>query len=75
MKPMPYLTDLLVSDVMQMDFDGYGSPDNIPDHTMMVTGRDASGNALLSYHTADTRNKLIWDVISGQDGPYWALRT
>lgn len=74
-KPMPYLTDLLVSDVMQMDFDGYGSPDNIPDHTMMVTGRDASGNALLSYHTADTRNKLIWDVISGQDGPYWALRT
>lgn len=47
-RALPYLTDLLIADVMQMD---------------------------ISYHSTDTENKPLSQVISGQDGPYWALRT
>jgi hypothetical protein len=72
---MPYLSDLLLSDVLQMDINGYGDPPDIPDHTMMVTGRGEDGWPLLSYHSNDERDKPFWDVIRGQDGPFWAIRT
>lgn len=72
---MPYLSDLLLSDVFQMEFDVYGGKTEIPDHTTMVTGRSPEGWPLLSYHTEDTRNKSLWDVIGSEDGPYWAIRT
>ncbi|MFC7548997.1 amidase domain-containing protein [Plantactinospora sp. GCM10030261] len=71
---MEYLEDLLISDVMQMEIDGYGETD-APDHTMMVTGRGSDGWPLLSYHSTDTENKPFWDIISQNDGPYWAART
>lgn len=72
---LPYLSDLLISDVFQMDFNGYGDPPNIPDHTTMVTGRGADGWPLLSYHTTDRRNYPMWDTIGSEDGPFWAIRT
>ncbi|MEE6257497.1 amidase domain-containing protein [Plantactinospora sonchi] len=71
---MPYLDDLLISDVMQLEIDGYGETDS-PDHTMMVTGRGTDGWPLLSYHSDDTEDKPFWDIISQHDGPYWAART
>ncbi len=71
---MGSLGDLLLSDVMQMEIDGYGEVDK-PDHTMMVTDREPSGWPKLSYHTEDTRNKPLWDIIDDHDGPYWAART
>ncbi|MCS7484163.1 amidase domain-containing protein [Umezawaea endophytica] len=72
---LPYLSDLLISDVFQMDFNGYGDPPNIPDHTTMVTGRGEDGWPLLSYHSNDERNKAMWDTIGSEDGPFWAIRT
>jgi hypothetical protein len=71
---LAYLDDLLVSDVMQLEIDGYGETD-APDHTMMVTGRGSDGWPLLSYHSTDTRNKPFWDVLALHDGPYWGIRT
>jgi hypothetical protein len=73
---MPYLSDLLLSDVFQMEMDHYGDPPGVPDHTTMVTGRDSeTGWPLLSYHTRDTRDKALWEVIGVEDGPFWAIRT
>jgi hypothetical protein len=71
---LPYLSDLLISDVMQLDIDGYGGQD-APDHTMMVTDRGADGWPLLSHHSNDTKNKPLWDILAMYDGPYWAVRT
>ncbi|NGY64859.1 hypothetical protein G7043_38690 [Lentzea sp. NEAU-D13] len=72
---LQYLDDLLLSDVFQMDFNGYGDPPNIPDHTAMVTGRGSDGWPLLSYHTEDRRDKALWELIGSEDGPFWAART
>ncbi|SEQ50276.1 amidase domain-containing protein [Lentzea albida] len=72
---MPYLSDLLLSDVFQMEMNNYGDPPGIPDHTTMVTGRGTDGWPLLSYHSRDTRDKGLWDVIGAEDGPFWAIRT
>lgn len=71
---LQYLDDLLISDVMQLEIDGYGETD-APDHTMMVTGRGSDGWPLLSYHSTDTTNKPFWDILAVHDGPYWAIRT
>jgi hypothetical protein len=71
---LSYLDDLLVSDVMQLEIDGYGETD-APDHTMMVTGRGGDGWPLLSYHSTDTQNKPFWDILAVHDGPYWGIRT
>lgn len=69
-----YMTDLLISDVAQMGIDNYNSLYG-PDHTMMVTGRNSAGWALVSYHTDDTRNKPLNLVMRTTHGPFWAFRT
>jgi len=71
---LSYMTDLAYADVGQMEVDGYGYSSR-PDHTMMVTGRNSSGWALMSYHTTDTENKPLNPILAANDGPYWALRT
>lgn len=72
---LSYTTDLSsAADVMQMEIDGYGS-DTLQDHTMITTGRDPSGWVYLSYHSADTRNKPLNQILSANNGPYWAWRT
>ncbi|HEX6347255.1 amidase domain-containing protein [Umezawaea sp.] len=72
---LPYLSDLPISDVFPMDFNAYGDPPDIPDHTTMVTGRGANGRPLLSHHTTDRRNHPVWDTTGSEDGPFWAIRT
>lgn len=73
-KALKYMTDLAYADVGQLDINGYGRPQG-PDHTMMVTGRNSRGWALMSYHSHDTRNEPLNLILGRNDGPYWALRT
>jgi hypothetical protein len=50
---------LQIGDVVQIDY----QRDGIWDHTMIVTGQDSRG-LLMSYHTPDTRNKALNDIVS-----------
>lgn len=72
---LAYTTDLSsVADVLQLEIDGYGSA-TLADHTMITTGRNSAGWVLLSYHSHDTLNKPLNQILSANNGPYWAFRT
>ncbi|MEV1289459.1 amidase domain-containing protein [Micromonospora sp. NPDC049679] len=65
---------LALADVLQYDVAGYGGV-GIPDHTMITTAFSGS-TPLLSYHTTDTRNKPLNQILAGAVGQsFWALRT
>lgn len=55
-----YFSDMRIGDVLQLDFDR----NNVVDHSMVVTKKDANGTIYLSYHTTDTRNKSINTILS-----------
>lgn len=54
-KPLKYVYQMEVGDVLQADFDRDGSKD----HTMLVTYRDALGIPYLTYHSFDTYRRSI----------------
>lgn len=67
--PLTYFEDLRLADVMQADWDnanGTATPDGHLDHTMIVTlfVRPALDGIFLSYHTNDTLNRRLDDLLA-----------
>ncbi len=56
-------SDLVEGDVLSADWDGNGTYT----HTMIVTGKSDSGDPLLSYHSIDTRNRPLHDILATDD--------
>ncbi|WP_346429090.1 amidase domain-containing protein [Streptomyces luteoverticillatus] len=54
-KPLKYVYQMEVGDVLQADFDRDGSKD----HTMLVTYRDSLGTPYLTYHSFDTYRRSM----------------
>lgn len=61
-----YFQDLQPGDIIFADWDtvnGPHQPDGRVDHVMIVTVKDSNGNIYVSYHTNDTKNRSINDII------------
>lgn len=56
-------SQLQIGDVVQIDYER----DNRWDHTMIVTGKDSRG-LLVSYHTPNTRNEVLNDIVNRNPG-------
>jgi len=56
-----------IGDVFQIDYDRNG----VWDHSMIVTGKDHRG-LLMSYHTANTKNEPLADIINRNSGARFA---
>lgn len=66
-----------LADIIQYDVKNYGGV-GTADHSMIVTGFDSGGNPLLSYHTTDTRNKPLIQILQSSSATgqsFWAERT
>ena len=64
--------DSLASDVIQADW----NQDWYVDHTMMVTGRGGYGSLYMSYHTNNTRDRPLIEILDSDRSSYWwAWRT
>lgn len=64
-----YFSDLLTGDLLQADFGP--SPDGNISHTMIVTKKDSYGNIYLTYHSNNTRDRLLSDIQAGNPGTAW----
>jgi hypothetical protein len=64
-----YFSDMLTGDILQADFGP--TPDGNISHSMVVTSKDASNNIYLTYHTNNTRNRSINDLLAGNPGTRW----
>jgi hypothetical protein len=64
-----YFSDMLKGDVLQADFGP--TPDGNISHTMMVTSKNTAGTIFLTYHSNNTRDKSIDDLIAGNPGTRW----
>ncbi len=72
---LPGASSLAIADVVQFSIRGYSKPGE-PGHTMMVTDFTADWQPLMSYHTTDTLNKPLSDIIAGHQGEkFWYFRT
>lgn len=61
-----YFQDLQPGDLVFADWDtinGPHLPDGRVDHAMIVTTKDVNGNIYVSYHTNDTKDRAITDII------------
>ncbi|GHE77448.1 hypothetical protein GCM10014715_35830 [Streptomyces spiralis] len=68
---LPYVYQLDVGDVLQMDFNRDGSKD----HSMIVTSR-VSGVPYVSYHSTNTYNRSVASLIASYPNAYYyAYRT
>ncbi|MGW4758356.1 amidase domain-containing protein [Streptomyces chartreusis] len=65
-----------IADVVQFEIFGYSDPGE-PGHTMMVTDFTADGTPKMSYHTTDTLNKPISEILAAHDDGerFWYFRT
>ncbi len=66
-----------LADIIQYDVKNYGGV-GTADHTMIVTSFDSSGNPRLSYHTTDTRDKPLIQILQSSSAAgqtFWAERT
>ena len=64
-----YFSDMLTGDILQADFGP--TPDGNISHSMVVTSKDASNNIYLTYHTNNTKNRSINDLLAGNPGTRW----
>lgn len=64
-----YFSDLLVGDLLQADFGP--SPDGNISHSMVVTKKDSYGNVYLTYHSFNTRDRLLSDIQAANPGTAW----
>jgi len=70
--PLPYVYQLDVGDVLQMDFNKDGSKD----HSMIVTYRSPQGVPYVSYHSTNTYNRSVASLIASYPtAAYYAYRT
>ncbi|MEU6405885.1 amidase domain-containing protein [Streptomyces sp. NPDC046985] len=69
---LPYVYQLDVGDVLQMDFNRDGSKD----HSMIVTYRSPQGVPYVSYHSTNTYNRSVASLIASYPtANYFAYRT
>jgi hypothetical protein len=69
---LPYVYQLDVGDVLQMDFNRDGSKD----HSMIVTYRSPQGVPYVSYHSTNTYNRSVASIIASYPNAYYyAYRT
>ncbi|WP_236570247.1 amidase domain-containing protein [Streptomyces mexicanus] len=69
---LPYVYQLDVGDVLQMDFNRDGSKD----HSMIVTYRSPQGVPYVSYHSTNTYNRSVASLIASYPNAYYyAYRT
>ncbi|MFQ6146397.1 amidase domain-containing protein [Streptomyces seoulensis] len=69
---LPYVYQLDVGDVLQMDFNRDGSKD----HSMIVTYRSPQGVPYVSYHSTNTYNRSVASLIASYPtANYYAYRT
>ncbi|MER6980475.1 amidase domain-containing protein [Streptomyces carpinensis] len=69
---LPYVYQLDVGDVLQMDFNRDGSKD----HSMIVTYRSPQGVPYVSYHSTNTYNRSVASLIASYPTAYYyAYRT
>ena len=54
-----YLSDFRPGDVLQID---QSPPDNILDHTEIVTTKDSKGDIYLTSHSVNVLDKPFWDI-------------
>jgi hypothetical protein len=66
---LSHVNDLWLGDVLQADFGP--TPDGNISHSMIVTHKDANGVAYLTYHTGNTRNRSVNDIVAGNPGSRW----
>lgn len=74
-KALSNVYDALSADIIQFDVKGYGG-DGTADHSMIVTGRKPDGTPTLSYHSTDTLDRPLNEILA--DNPnttWWAFRT
>ena len=64
-----YFSDLLAGDLLQADFGP--SPDGNISHSMVVTKKDTYGNIYLTYHSYNTRDRLLSDIQASNPGTAW----
>jgi hypothetical protein len=64
-----YFSDLRTGDLLQADFGP--SPDGNIEHSMIVTKKDSYGNLYLTYHTNNTRDRLLSDIRTANPGTNW----
>lgn len=64
-----YFSDMIAGDLLQADFGP--SPDGNISHTMIVTKKDSYGNIYLTYHSNNTRDRLLSDIQASNPGTSW----
>lgn len=64
-----YFSEMLAGDLLQADFGP--SPDGNISHTMVVTKKDSYGNLYLTYHSTNTRDRLLSDIQAQNPGTNW----
>jgi hypothetical protein len=64
-----YFSDMLPGDVLQADWGP--TPDGTVNHTMIVTYKSPGGTIYLTYHTNNTRDRSIDDLLATNPGTNW----
>lgn len=64
-----YFSDLIRGDLVQADFGP--TPDGNISHSMLVTHVDSNNNAYVTYHTNDTKNRPLQDLLATNPGTRW----
>ncbi|WP_028815491.1 amidase domain-containing protein [Streptomyces flavidovirens] len=69
-------SSLAIADVVQFEIFGYSDPGQ-PGHTMMVTDFTSDWMPKMSYHTTDTLNRPLSEIIAEHSGgeKFWYFRT
>lgn len=62
-----YFEDMLTGDVLQADFE----PDGNIQHSMVVTAKDANNTLYLTYHTNNTKNRPLPDLLAIYPNARW----
>jgi hypothetical protein len=60
-----YISDFTLGDTLQIDF---GTADGTLDHNTIVTKDNGNGNIFLTYHSNNTLDISIWDVVAKTPG-------
>ncbi|MET0649144.1 MAG: amidase domain-containing protein [Pyrinomonadaceae bacterium] len=64
-----YFQDMVRGDILQADWGP--SPDGGINHSMIVTNKDAYNTIYLTYHSTNTKNRSITDLLASNPGTNW----
>ncbi|MEU1782957.1 amidase domain-containing protein [Streptomyces abikoensis] len=66
-KPLSNVWQMALGDVLQADWDR----DNTIDHTMIVTGFSGTSEIYLTYHTSNTHNRKLTNLLAKYPHAWW----